>query len=234
MPWERWASGSSCPMPSTACRKKRTSKLTSGTFSCSGATMWSTLCLERLRRLQSSARCGRWGSLSGCLTRPCAQEHLPLARATCILRIHVLRIASASECTGAVCHITNCFVCPISAVMPVPCGVLQVRVRMEVLSRDPPATCAQNVQDALSQSAAAVVGSQRVKQMVSHAYHDALFMAHRVPTGMLFIPCAKGWSHRPDEFASEADIATGVRVLAGALMQLAGVAEEGVSAREDL
>lgn len=105
---------------------------------------------------------------------------------------------------------------------------------VKVLSQDPPAKCAPDVQDALSRSAGLIVGSQGVKQMVSHAYHDALFMAHRVPTGMLFIPCAKGYSHRPDEFASEADIATGVRVLAGALLELAGVASEKVPGREEL
>lgn len=50
--------------------------------------------------------------------------------------------------------------------------------------------------------------------MVSRAYHDSLFMAQIAPTGMIFIPCRGGWSHRPDEFASPEDIERGVRVLA--------------------
>jgi len=57
--------------------------------------------------------------------------------------------------------------------------------------------------------------------MVSRAYHDTLFMARIVPAGMLFIPCAGGISHRPDEYATPQDIERGVRVLAGALAGLA-------------
>ena len=62
------------------------------------------------------------------------------------------------------------------------------------------------------------------KPMVSRAYHDSLFMAQLAPMGMIFIPCRGGWSHRPDEFASEADIEIGVRALALTLAQLAGSA----------
>ena len=51
-------------------------------------------------------------------------------------------------------------------------------------------------------------------------------VAQIAPTGMIFIPCRNGWSHRPDEFASPADIARGVEVLALALARLAGGAAE--------
>ena len=37
------------------------------------------------------------------------------------------------------------------------------------------------------------------------------------PTAMIFIPCRNGWSHRPDEYASPADIARGVQVGAGTI-----------------
>ena len=62
------------------------------------------------------------------------------------------------------------------------------------------------------------------KQMVSRAYHDSLFMAQIAPAGMIFIPCRNGWSHRPDEFSSAADIENGVKTLALALAELAGSA----------
>jgi acetylornithine deacetylase/succinyl-diaminopimelate desuccinylase-like protein len=39
---------------------------------------------------------------------------------------------------------------------------------------------------------------------------------------MIFIPCFKGYSHRPDEFSSPAQIEKGVRVLAEMLARLAG------------
>ena len=71
----------------------------------------------------------------------------------------------------------------------------------------------------------ALAGAARANQvshreMISRAYHDSLFMAQIVPTAMLFIPCRNGWSHRPDEYASVEDIATGTAVLARALAAL--------------
>jgi ureidoglycolate amidohydrolase len=59
------------------------------------------------------------------------------------------------------------------------------------------------------------------KAMVSRAYHDSLFMARVAPIAMIFIPCRNGVSHRPDEYASPADIALGTQVLAQALAKLA-------------
>ena len=59
-------------------------------------------------------------------------------------------------------------------------------------------------------------------RMVSRAYHDALFMAQIAPTGMIFVPCKGGVSHRPDEFSSKRDMENGVRTLALAMAKLAG------------
>ena len=56
--------------------------------------------------------------------------------------------------------------------------------------------------------------------MISRAYHDSLFMARIAPTGMIFIPCRDGISHRPDEFSSPEAIARGVEVLALVLARL--------------
>ena len=51
--------------------------------------------------------------------------------------------------------------------------------------------------------------------MISRAYHDSLFMAQVCPTTMIFIPCFKGYSHRPDEFSSPEQIEKGVRAAGG-------------------
>ena len=67
------------------------------------------------------------------------------------------------------------------------------------------------------------------KRMVSRAYHDSLFMAQLAPTGMIFIPCKNGWSHRPDEFSSASDIENGVKTLALTLAALAGEASASAS-----
>jgi acetylornithine deacetylase/succinyl-diaminopimelate desuccinylase-like protein len=45
-------------------------------------------------------------------------------------------------------------------------------------------------------------------------------MARVCPTTMIFIPCRKGYSHRPEEFSDPAHIAAGARVLAGTLARL--------------
>ena len=56
--------------------------------------------------------------------------------------------------------------------------------------------------------------------MVSRAYHDALFMASVAPTGMIFVPCRDGVSHRPDEWIGEKWLADGVKTLGLALARL--------------
>ena len=94
-----------------------------------------------------------------------------------------------------------------------------VQVRTEVINADAPAACDARVVEALSSAAQKHgLASQR---MVSRAYHDSLFMACIAPTGMLFIPCRDGVSHRPDEYASPEALAVGTLVLAEALQTLA-------------
>ena len=104
------------------------------------------------------------------------------------------------------------------------CDEVQMRrgvaVRLEPINADPPAQCAQQVVDAIT---AACEGRQlRYRRMISRAYHDSLFMARIAPTGMIFIPCRGGLSHRPDEYASPEAIARGTEVLADTLAALAG------------
>jgi N-carbamoyl-L-amino-acid hydrolase len=95
----------------------------------------------------------------------------------------------------------------------------RVGLRSEVLNADAPAETATLVVDALCSSADAC--GMPYRTMVSRAYHDSLFMARISPTGMLFIPCRAGVSHRPDEYAAPDDLERGVRVLAATLSRLA-------------
>ena len=60
-------------------------------------------------------------------------------------------------------------------------------------------------------------------RLPSGAFHDANFIADMAPTGMIFVPCEKGISHSPAENAKPADLAAGARVLAAALVTLAGM-----------
>jgi N-carbamoyl-L-amino-acid hydrolase len=95
-----------------------------------------------------------------------------------------------------------------------------VAIRTEIINADAPAQAAPLIVDALRQSAEE--GEIPYSTMVSRAYHDSLFMARIAPTGMLFVPCRGGVSHRPDEYANPVDIARGVQVLATSLARLAG------------
>jgi N-carbamoyl-L-amino-acid hydrolase len=95
----------------------------------------------------------------------------------------------------------------------------QVRVEVELINADAPAQASPLVTEALTASCQALgIGFM---PMVSRAYHDSLFMSRIAPTGMLFIPCRDGVSHRPDEYAAPEDIKRGVQVLASTLAQLA-------------
>jgi N-carbamoyl-L-amino-acid hydrolase len=69
--------------------------------------------------------------------------------------------------------------------------------------------------------AAKLVGCRHMR-LPSGAFHDANFIADLAPAGMIFVPCAKGISHSPAEYAKPEDLAAGARVLAATLVELAG------------
>jgi ureidoglycolate amidohydrolase len=95
----------------------------------------------------------------------------------------------------------------------------KVAIATELLNADAPADCAAVVIEALTRAAEKhKINAQR---MISRAYHDSLFISRIAPVAMLFIPCRKGYSHRPDEYASPEDIARGTLVLAETLASLA-------------
>lgn len=93
-----------------------------------------------------------------------------------------------------------------------------VQFRFETINADPPAVCADEIVAAVERAAGEL--SLPARQLVSRAYHDALFMARIAPTGMIFVPSKAGVSHRPDEYTSASEIAGGIAVLAHTLAQL--------------
>jgi N-carbamoyl-L-amino-acid hydrolase len=95
----------------------------------------------------------------------------------------------------------------------------QVAISEEIVNADAPAQCAPEIVEALSQACAK--HNLASMKMVSRAYHDSLFMSRIAPVAMLFIPCRKGYSHRPDEYAAPEDIVSGTLVLAETLASLA-------------
>ncbi len=69
--------------------------------------------------------------------------------------------------------------------------------------------------------AAAAAEGLTHRRMPSGAFHDAQFLVPVCPTGMIFVPCRKGISHNPAEYASSSQLAAGTRVLLRTLMGLA-------------
>lgn len=95
----------------------------------------------------------------------------------------------------------------------------EVEVRHQCLNSDPAAISSPFILDAVEQACNEEAATHR--RMISRAYHDTLFMARIAPTGMIFIPCRGGVSHRPDEYSSKSQIVKGVAVLARTLARLA-------------
>src|SRR5260370_17331529 len=94
----------------------------------------------------------------------------------------------------------------------------QVSIQSDLLNADAPADCAPEVRGALADSCRE--HGFPFLEMVSRAYHDSLFISRIAPTGMLFIPCRNGYSHRPDHYAPPEDIPPLALVLAEALAKL--------------
>ncbi|PRQ36361.1 putative ureidoglycolate amidohydrolase [Rosa chinensis] len=88
----------------------------------------------------------------------------------------------------------------------------------KIVNRDPPALSEKSILDAMVASSKEL--NLTHKLMISRAYHDSLFMARISPMGMIFIPCYKGYSHKPEEYSSTQDISNGVKVLALTLAKL--------------
>lgn len=96
-----------------------------------------------------------------------------------------------------------------------------VQATVELLNADPPALCAPALTDMVAHVCQTL--GIAAQPMISRAYHDSLFMARVCPITMIFIPCYKGYSHRPDEYAAPEAIATGIAVLAQTLAHLSQV-----------
>jgi ureidoglycolate amidohydrolase len=94
-----------------------------------------------------------------------------------------------------------------------------IKIETEQLNADAPAHCSPKIVETVSEVCRARGIAHRT--MVSRAYHDSLFISRIAPTAMIFIPCRNGYSHRPDEYSSPEQIATGALVLAETLARLA-------------
>src|SRR5208282_6008491 len=95
---------------------------------------------------------------------------------------------------------------------------------LERVATDPPVICDPKLVSLIAQTCSTL--GVPAKRMISRAYHDSSFMAQVCPTAMIFIPCRKGYSHRPDEYSSPEQIKTGVTVLAHTLASLSSAGQK--------
>jgi N-carbamoyl-L-amino-acid hydrolase len=94
------------------------------------------------------------------------------------------------------------------------------RPGFKLLSRTRPTHCDEALQGLLQQGAARHGFS--TMWLASGAGHDAVFMARIGPSAMLFIPCLKGRSHTPEEWAEPKDLESGATTLLDAVRALDG------------
>ncbi len=83
-----------------------------------------------------------------------------------------------------------------------------------------PAAMDQRLHDALAAAAEAEAPGHWTS-MPSAAVHDAMFLADRMPAGMLFVPSIGGISHDFAEDTTDDDLVRGVRTMAAAAVELA-------------
>ncbi|WP_431284034.1 M20 family metallo-hydrolase [Humitalea sp. 24SJ18S-53] len=103
-------------------------------------------------------------------------------------------------------------------------GVVQAAMRFctaSVIERftAAPVVFQPEVPDAIER--AALAQGLNAVRMPSGAFHDAQFMVPLCPTGMIFVPSARGVSHHPSEYTAPEQLAAGARVLAAVLADLA-------------
>ncbi len=98
-------------------------------------------------------------------------------------------------------------------------SIKDVDISVTCLSEEKPTQLNNDIATVLAESCSELSISHRIMQ--SGAGHDAMYMAKKVPTAMLFAPSVNGISHNPEEYTDFNDIWNCARVLTHALEQLA-------------
>ena len=93
-------------------------------------------------------------------------------------------------------------------------------IQFELVSSYPAQVFHKECVDAVAKAAQALGYSNM--PAVSGAGHDAVYMARLAPTGMIFIPCKDGISHKEIEDAQPEHITAGCNVLLHAMLERAG------------
>ena len=98
----------------------------------------------------------------------------------------------------------------------------KVEVQVEQVVHFPPCAFDPALVAAVEQGAKSAGHS--VRRIASGAGHDAVYVARKCPTAMIFVPCEGGISHNEIENAAPADLAAGCQVLLRAVLEQVGAA----------
>ncbi|MGY2079583.1 allantoate amidohydrolase [Modestobacter sp. SYSU DS0657] len=106
------------------------------------------------------------------------------------------------------------------------CDRRGLRLEVEETHRAAAAPCAPWLQQAVVDGIRATddVGADEPMALWSPAGHDAMAIAAVTDVGMLFVRCADGVSHSPDEDVREVDVARGLDAFAAAVLRVAATA----------
>ena len=98
-------------------------------------------------------------------------------------------------------------------------GRRALHVAWEAVQEEPAVVCDPGMRERLA-GAVAATGTP-VRALTSGAGHDAVAMSAVAPVGMLFVRCAGGVSHHPDESVERDDVAVAIAALDGLIDRLA-------------
>lgn len=93
-----------------------------------------------------------------------------------------------------------------------------VKITTEVIVAQPPNSLAHGVINSIEKVAEEL--NVNYMKMYSSTLHDALNIARRVKTGMIFVPSVSGISHSPFEWTNWEDIECGIKVLTNTIKKL--------------
>jgi allantoate deiminase len=119
----------------------------------------------------------------------------------------------------------------IEALLAEICDTRGLHVGVEQTHSAPAAHCSDRLRGAIATGirtagAGTADASREPLELLSMAGHDAMAVGHLTEIGMLFVRCAGGVSHHPDESVTEADVAAALDAFEAAVLAVADGAVE--------
>lgn len=100
------------------------------------------------------------------------------------------------------------------------CAGRRLELTVEQIHAAPAVRCAPRLMDAVRTGIRAT-GDPEPPELFSRAGHDAMALAAITDVGMLFVRCADGISHHPDESVTTEDVALALEALEAAVLEVA-------------